>query len=190
MKQYTMPDSIYDAAREWESFKFPVEISNLRFEKNHHALAAACSIAIWRDENFKLQAKLKGYTLYPNKLRNIPREDGPGNFAAQDVITGADTFSNLTFVLDGCLIVNFSIEGIEYPGLGLPFTAKILFDSIKSEGTSVIDQNHLVQYDWFISGRLNLLFPESTARFYQEGVQRMRQEALQLQTLRYFMVVL
>lgn len=60
-------NKLYDPLREWESMPFPIEISNLYFEKNLHDLSTDCIIKIWRDEELRLKATIEGHSINPKK---------------------------------------------------------------------------------------------------------------------------
>jgi hypothetical protein len=166
-----MHDSVYDPAKEWESFEFPVEISNLQFEKNFHKIPSSCKINIWRDENFKLKAKLSGHTLTPKTLDDDKREDGPGNFAELDTITGYDSSNEYSFTLTNCVIGSYNLKGIIYKDIGMPFSADIHFDSFFKKPVTNIQSNDedIIQYDWFVCARVSFFYSGMSRHFILDG---------------------
>lgn len=165
-----MKYDVYDPRKEWEHFDFPIEISNLEFEKNFHELSGAtCSIHIIRDDNFKLKATITGHTLKPTELDQDKREEGPGNFAALDSITGYDPGNKYAYTLTNCVIGSYSLKGTYFTNLGMPFTADLHFDSFSKKPTQLQPENSLpiIHYEWFVSSSVNFFYPGMTRRFFK-----------------------
>ncbi len=166
-----MKYDVYDPRKEWENFDFPIEISNLEFEKNFHELSGTtCSIRIIRDDNFKLKATIKGHTLKPKALDQDKREEGPGNFAALDIITGYDADNQYAYTLTKCVIGSYSLKGSYFENLGMPFTADLHFDSFSKKPKQYQPDNNIsiIHYEWFVSSSVSFFYPGSTRRFFKD----------------------
>jgi hypothetical protein len=171
-----MTYDVYDSRKEWEYFDFPLEISNISFENNLHKLNGEhCAVVISRDENFKLKATIKGHTLNPKDFKQENREDGPGNFAALDTITGYDNKKN-RYTLINCVIGSFTFELVYYEKLGMPFTAVLHFDSFLKKPDSIqpAENPTTIRYEWFVSASVNFFYPGTTRRFFKDGYHKLR----------------
>ncbi len=160
-----MTNNIFIPPDEWEHFDFPIEIINLEFEKNLHGLTSSCVIKIWRDEDYKLKASISGYILDPMALEG-EREQGPGNFAELDTITGTDLAKIYSYTLTECVIGSSTHQGIYYPGFGLPFVADLHLTSFTKKQALGVDpaDEVTIRYDWFLCNHINFFFPGNTAR--------------------------
>ncbi len=165
---------LYDLLREWESMPFPIEISNLSFEKNLHDLSEGCTIKIWRDEDFKLQATIEGYIENAKSLSNPGKEEGYGNFAVEDIITGYVKGDGKKYSLSGCIIGSYNLQGVTYPGYGMPFSAELHLSSITYEPEMKDSEETQVEQNWYISSSTRILYPGGTKRFDDNGLQRLR----------------
>ena len=125
--------TIYDPHREWENFDFPIELSKLTFDKNLHDLSESCVIRIWRDDSFKLRGTIHGYTLNAKSFSENKIAEGEGNFAELDTISGKDNSEESIYKLTECVIGSFSLTGIFYEGVGVPFSADLHFTAFKKE---------------------------------------------------------
>ncbi len=172
-----MKYDVYDPRKEWEYFDFPLKISNLEFEKNFHELSGTtCSIKIWRDENFKLKATISGHALKPVALDQDKREEGPGNFAALDTITGYDPEKKYSYTFTNCVIGSFSFKGIYFHKLGVPFTAELHFDSFSKRPVQIQANvtDPVKHYEWLVSASVNFFYPGITRRFFKNTYHKNR----------------
>ncbi len=172
-----MSHDVFDPRKEWEHFDFPVEISNLEFEKNFHQLSGTtCSIRIDRDENLRLRGIIIGHTLAPGALDQDNREKGPGNFASLDTIIGYNREKTDSYTLYGCAVGSFRTNGCLYEGLGFPFTADLHFESFTKRPTLQVSDPAIpiTRYEWFVTSTLNFFYPRMTRRFFQNSYQKIR----------------
>ena len=170
-----MTISVYDPSVEWEYLDFPIEISNLKFEKNLHSLSNECKIKIWRDSEFKLQAEISGYVLNPDTFGKNTKEDGHGSFAMLDTISGYGISDAHRYLLTNTVIGSYKCDAnFYYHGLGLPFTASLHVTSFSKLLCHYDLSDPAVHYEWFICASVNLHYPGMTKRFNQETHKRIR----------------
>lgn len=168
-------NSVYDPLIEWDSFSFPIEISKLTFRKNIHKFSSDCVITVYRDESFDLTATISGYTLTPKELSNDPIEDGFGNFALDDTISGYSEKDAGLFVLEGCVVTGFNIQGYIVPELGMPFSANLILNNLVQELLSTNTGLLQTEFNWYVSAKNKIFYPGGTERFSEAGkVQRIR----------------
>jgi hypothetical protein len=166
----------YQSYKEWENFDFPIEVLDITCEKNIYNLGPNCVITIWRDEDYKLQAKVSGFMLNPNNFDH-QGESEVGNFVVLDTITGYSKDRLYEFTLEGCYVDGWSYRGIVYPGIGVPFEAnlgvesfstKLLIDDLE-EATSITE--------WFLCGHIHVHFTKRTERKLTKKFLRQRVES-------------
>lgn len=168
-------NSVYDPVIEWDSFSFPIEISNLTFKNNFHKLSADCVITIHRDESFNLSATISGHTLTHKELSNNAIEDGFGNFALADTISGYSGKDKGLFILEKCILTGFSIQSYFDPMLGVSFTANLILSNLVQELSPSDESLSQTELNWFVSVKNRILYPGITERFSHEGkVQKIR----------------
>lgn len=105
------------------------------------------------------------------------REEGPGNFAALDTITGYDAEKKYSYKLTNCVIGSFSFKGIYFDSLGVPFTAELHFDSFSKKPTLIqSDISYpVLHYEWFVSASVNFFYPGITRRFFKNIYHKIRE---------------
>jgi hypothetical protein len=169
-----MNDDYYQLSKEWEFFDFPIEIVNIAALDGIYDFGPTCSIVIWRNDDYKLQAKISGYLLKPTKFE-IGTEAGPGNFAVLETITGYRNDRLFRFTLHECVIAGWNQKGIIYPNLGIPFEAGLTFDYFTTEFVFGDEQMEPTsQVDWYIGNQFDVSFPKRTERKLQKTLRRTR----------------
>ncbi len=158
---------------EWEHIEFPIEISQLTFEKNDWGFKEDNSILVWRDDRLRLKGQING-TL--KMFEKIDRDDfvGEGNIIEGQTITGRDVNNNYIEMYQ-CFIGGVSQTGVDPKGLAMKTEAEIIFDSIK-----IVTETHPnliekpIRFQWFVCKRIPANFNGSTKRYLKKRKKRIR----------------
>ena len=144
-------------------FDFPIEITHIETVNGLYPFGPACTIVIWRNDDFKLQAKINGFGSGPFKL-TTQTEDGNGHFALTETITGFGKDRFFRFTLHECVVTNYKEKGVYYPNFGVPFEADLSLDYFTTEFMYADGMKEpTAQFDWFLANQFNINFRRRTA---------------------------
>ncbi|MGC4102355.1 hypothetical protein [Ferruginibacter sp.] len=165
-------NQFYVPCLEWEATVFPLEITNIQFEKIEYGIPATAIIRIDRDNDYKLCGKIETFLSQPMDVE----EDifvGKGNIIKQDTVTGNDKNGN-TITLSGCILGNLHSNSWERQGDAYGFDIDIHFDALH---ISFIESNGLAdktRLEWFVCPQIPDHFDETTYRNLNCLIKRQR----------------
>lgn len=147
---------------DWENFKFPLILSNIKTQNGIYKLNKDARITIWRDEEFKLTGHITGTINRKEDLVNKSISlDNNNTFPDSETIicTGSDKY---TYIIRDCLIFLESYK-IDKDTKKLNFKAKLKLRNIIKE-----KENNKLPYkiiDWHLSSKYGLKLPRITKRY-------------------------
>lgn len=150
---------------EWESFKWPLEITNLESLNKNYTLPKNALIKIHRDESFKLTGKITGITSDQNDLEyNSPKNE---NIIQGDTIIGYDIYYQIKYEIKGFYIDNISLTPLgKSPKINFHFNCSFILDSLESSYIDDFKINKIIEFH--LTGKIDNLFPRSTNRSKEE----------------------
>lgn len=154
----------------WESFEFPITITNISCELGRHNFPSDSIIEINRDAEFKFIAKVHGKTNDVNigEYSHTSHQNKSGEFIESENIVGYDK-NNSKFILEGCHVKNVSFIAINDPLFHSYFTLDIRIDHL-IEFCNDNQENAECLMEWFLTGRTNIVFARNTYYYTLEGV--------------------
>lgn len=163
-----MTNDNYSKYLEWESFDFPVSLTNITTVNHLYRVPEKSIITIWRDHEFKLRSKLETTTddLDAFEYNDPNRDLKDGHLIKGEIIKGTDEPKTKGYELHNCYVSNTSSE------------LKNIHGTYVHQSTVLINLNRFLEInseikpskinEWFLTGRTNLLFPRSTKRVKEE----------------------
>lgn len=163
-------NDVFLAHLEWETIEDGHTITNTIFENQVYNLDKNCIINFSRDQQYKLEVKISGVIADANDLR--PKTDQKNQrFIPKETIHATSN--------DGFFIYKFhgiAIDGIKSSGISnslVGFTSALIVDSIEKVLINSEDKITKLQ-EWYLSGNVQMLFPESTRRVLTKTYKRQR----------------
>lgn len=159
---------------EWESIQWEIEITHLNSLKKNYNIPKDAVLRVFRDDEYKLDGILTGTVTNQNDLEY--KIDGKHPEAGQlqkgDSIVGYDVQGNLEYKLE-----SFFLKSFNYSFSGLPpninFKSEISISSFQEQW---IEDNRKPDtiLDFYLTGKISLLFPRATDRAKEEKYSKSR----------------
>lgn len=154
----------------WESFQFPIKLTNISCELGRHDFPADSIIEIHRDEEFNFIAKIYGKTNNPKigEYSHPDNKNKAGEFIEGENIVGYD-INNKKFLLEGCHVKNVFFTATNDPLLPLYFSLDIRMDFL-TELSSNEEDNVEILMELFLTGKTSILFSRNTHYYDSIGL--------------------
>lgn len=147
---------------DWENFNFPLLLTNITLKNKYYNLRSDCKIEIWRNDEYKLCGKIKGYIHNKNDLAyNNGLSLKKGAFIRGDVIYCQSNEGD-NFILLEC-IISRPILSLGKEGELTQFEAHLKLDSINK--TNSLENHISTIIDWHICSSPKISFPRTTKRY-------------------------
>lgn len=134
----------YTSYLEWEFLEYPLNISEIKFEKNNWGFQKDINIEIKRTSNLRLEVVIKGCI---DDFQNLDGNDyiGKGNIVKGQIIEGADG-KGRSVKLYGCLLEEYKTDTFKYKYI----EGVLNIDSVIIRDCERRVSNNLYRYEWFV----------------------------------------
>jgi len=155
----------------WESFNFPIKLTNISCEFEYHNFPSDSIIEIYRDEEFNFIGKIYGKT-NNTKIAEYSHpfhQNVAGEFIEGENIVGYEINNNSKFQLQGCHVKNASFSPSGDTLLHSHFVIEIRMDFVIEINDSNEKETESLM-EWFLTGRTTILFSRNTHYYDSERI--------------------
>lgn len=157
---------------EWEFIKPDIIVTSLTFKNGLYNLRPECVIKFERNDQYQISAAIEGVVEKQEDLE--PNTDQTrGQFVPYESITGLSKGGKWKYEFLGIVIGGSNCKINPPNWTSVKFTAQLAVSKIvtnRVEGSSETD----VLLEWFLTGRSNFIYPQTTARRENDNFHRYR----------------
>ena len=168
-----MNDTIFSRDLEWEATDYPLLIENPISKNGYYRIPPNSRIKVWRNNHYKLAGKIEGTTTDHKAFdyREPGRDLKDGHVIKGDTFVTERNKMDQSYQFFDCYVANTNYQLVRDGEFTTAFDGILNFKSFAETSSS---QDFFKINRWYLSGKINAVFPRSTERTYQNSHTKFR----------------